>query len=171
MKSNYVERACHFLQEIWPYIEDTHFDFCECKEAIKRYNETRLKKVQINFGGSRIAIIDSDYVIKFDYDGVGVIQGGGCQDEIKFYQFAKEHGFSHLFAESTPIYFKGRLFNIMPRIYGIGRYKDYVEFYLNDTDRDFVSNYLYDMHEENYGWKNNYPIIIDYACNVFLPPI
>ena len=56
----------------------------------------------------------------------------------------------------------------MPRVYNVGSSNDYIHLYLNDDDRDFVGAYLYDMHEENFGWKDGYPVIVDYACNFFL---
>jgi len=167
MKSNYKIRACHFLEEIWPYISDCLCNPYKCQERIKEYNSRKARKVIVHYGAVRIVFISSDYVIKYDYCSDEISCFGGCWEEAQFYKFAKEHGFAHLFAEATLTVFHNYTFLIMPRVYGIKRYKEYVQGYLNTDDCDFVNTYLEDLHEENYGWKNGYPIIIDYACNNF----
>lgn len=171
MKSDYKVRARHFLEEIWPYIENCGNEPYQYRIAMRKYNFHKSRHVLVGSGCVRVALVTSDYVIKFDYCPEEARRVGGCADEAKFYAFAKSKGFAHLFAESTPFIFHNRAFFIMPRIEGIGRYEDaYVQEFLNDDDRDFVDEYLYDMHDQNYGWKNGYPVIIDYACSVFLPP-
>ena len=170
MKSDYKVRARHFLEEIWPYIENCGNEPYQYRQAMRKYNFRKSRHVLVGSGCVRVALVTSDYVIKFDYCPEEARCVGGCADEYNFYQFAQEKGYGYLFAETTPFEFHGRTFYIMPRIEGIGRYENYVQDYLNDDDRDFVEEYLYDMHEENYGWKNGYPVIVDYACNVFLSP-
>lgn len=167
MKSNYKVRARHFLEEIWPYISDCLDDPQRCQARLREYNVRKSRKVIVNYGAVRVAFISSDYVIKYDYCPDDVVCFGGCREEAEFYEFAKGRGFGYLFAESTLTVFHGHIFNIMPRIHGIGRNPEYVQSYLDDDDRDFVNTYLEDMHNENYGWKNGYPVIIDYACNNF----
>ena len=168
MKSDYRERASHFLQEVYPYIDGF---MCEPYLVIRRiriFNHAKSRNVQVCNGCARIALITSDYVIKFDYDEDEVQRVGGCEDEVGFYGFIKKSHMEHLFAEITPVSYMNHKFYIMPRISGIGRYEDtHVEDFLNDKDLDFVHSYLYDMHSGNYGWKNGYPVIVDYALNVF----
>jgi len=170
MKSDYKVRARHFLEEIWPYIENCGNEPYQYRQAMRKYNFHKSRHVLVGSGCVRVALVTSDYVIKFDYCPEEARRVGGCADEYKFYQFAKERGYGYLFAETTPYEFHGRMFYIMPRVDGIGRYENYIQDYLDESDRDFVEEYLYDMHEGNYGWKNGYPVIVDYACNVFLPP-
>ncbi len=170
MKSDYKVRAMRFLEEVWPYIEKCGNEPYQYRQAISLYNHRKSRHVTVGSGCVRVALITSDYVIKFDYCPEEAARVGGCADEAKFYQFAQERGFGYLFAETTPVEFHGRMFYIMPKIEGIGRYDCYVQDYLDEVDRDFVEEYLYDLHEENYGWKDGYPVIVDYACSVFLPP-
>ena len=168
MKNDYKVRAQRFLNDVWPYIKDCADEPYNYRQAIALYNSRKSRHVIVECGSARVAFITSDYVIKFDYC-LEMTKGiGGCEEEVKFYQFAKEHGYGYLFAEITPIDFQGYHFYIMPRIKGVGRYKCYIQDFLDENDRDFVNEYLYDMHEDNYGWKNNYPVIIDYAWNVFV---
>lgn len=165
MKSNYKMRAERFLKMIFPYIEACEYPY-QYKRAMNHFNEEHSRKVIVRSGVSRVAIITSDYVIKFDYDMHEVKRVGGCQSEVDFYDFAKSEGFEYLFAEITPLEYCGRTFYIMPRIHGIGRKEYcYAEEFLHGEDEDFVRTYLYDLHDENYGWYHNRPIIVDYACN------
>ena len=168
MKSDYRDHAFKFLTEIYPYIENCMNEVYTVKRMIHMYNRKHSRNVQVSNGCSRIALITSDYVIKFEYDYEEVIRIGGCEDEVDFYEFVKQSHMEHLFAEITPISYMGHKFYIMPRIHGIGRYDDdYVQEFLDGEDLQFVENYLYDMHSGNYGWKNGNPVIIDYALNVF----
>lgn len=165
MKSDYRSRAAKFLRMIYPYIAN-------CKEpedyeyAVERFNGEKSRHVSMAHGISRIVLITSDYVIKIDYGTTRCY--GICEDEYNFYNFAVKHDKGYLFAEITRKEINGRMFYIMPRVKGIGKKEEYVQEYLNEEDTDFVETYLYDLHNENYGWKNNYPIIIDYACHVSL---
>ena len=165
MKNDYRIRAMRFIEQVYPYIENCDNDPFTCRRAIMRFNATRSRRVIVAHGVSRIALITSDYVIKFDYDSEEVERVGGNESEEKFYAFAKKYGFSHLFAETTSYAYGNKIFYIMPRINNIGKYESDVYWFLNTEDRDFVRDYLYDMHNFNYGWKDGYPVIIDYACN------
>lgn len=166
MKSNYVVRAMKFLNEFLPYMEkcDTNYQlmvnmFCDDHKG---------RKVLCCSGIARVAIITSDYVIKFDYDKDACNYYGGCEDEVKFYDFAVREGFAHMFAEITHVSVGGRDFYIMPRINGIMKYAGhYAEEFFIDEELDFINEYLSDLHDENYGWVNNRPVIFDYAFNCF----
>lgn len=168
MKSDYRERAFKFLMEIYPYIQNSMSEVYEVRRMVRMYNRKHSRNVQVSNGSARIALITSDYVIKFEYDYEEVIRIGGCEDEVDFYEFVKQNHMEHLFAEVTPVSYMGHKFYIMPRIGGVGRYDDdYVQEFLDGKDLQFVEDYLYDMHSMNYGWKNGNPVIIDYALNVF----
>ena len=167
MKSDYRIRAASFLKHIYPYLANCNYKLSAIQRAVREYNADHRRHVLIAHGMVRIALITSDYVIKFDYDARQAEKFGGCEDELEFYNFAKEKGFSYLFAEITKITIENHKFYIMPRIEDIGRDYDYVEDHLNENDYDFVNRYLYDMHNENYGWKDDYPVIVDYALNTF----
>lgn len=166
MKSSYTERAARFFRTIYPLL-DGHWDSpWECRRIMSLYSCEHSRKVFVRSGVSRIAIITSDYVIKFDYNMKEVKRVGGCQSEVNFYNFAKNEGFEYLFAEITPFEYCGRTFYIMPRINGIGRKEYcYAEEFLHGDDLAFVDDYLSDLHDENYGWYHNRPVIVDYACN------
>lgn len=166
MKSSYIERAIHFLHTIYPLLDGHWNSPSECWGIMHQYNRQKTRRVLVFHGVSRIAIVTSDYVIKFDYNEYEVARVGGCQSEVEFYQFAKEEGFAHMFAEITPFEYMGRTFYIMPRINGMGR-KEYcfAEEFFEGEERDFLDNYLHDLHDENYGWYHGVPVIFDYACN------
>lgn len=166
MKSDYRVRARHFLETIYPLLDGCWGSPSECRRIMYRYNRQKSRKVIVCNGVSRIAIITSDYVIKFDYNEYEVIRVGGCQSEVEFYQFAKKEGFGYMFAEITPFEYMGRTFYIMPRINGIGRKEYcYAEEFFEGEERDFLDRYLHDLHDENYGWYHGVPVIFDYACN------
>lgn len=167
MKSSYIMRAQRFIEEVYPYIENKTRPY-DCWRAIEQFNANKSRKVAVAHGVSRVAFITSDYVVKFDYDEYEVRRVGGCESEVNFYQFAKREGFSYLFAEITPFTYKGRTFYIMPRVYGIGRYEySYAEDMTTGEEESFLRRYLYDLHDENYGWYHGQIVVVDYACNVF----
>jgi hypothetical protein len=166
MKSSYTERAARFLRTIYPLLDGHWNSPWECRRIMSLYSCEHSRKVFVRSGVSRIAIITSDYVIKFDYNEREVNRVGGCESEVEFYQFAKQEGFGYLFAEITPFIYNGRTFYIMPRVNGVGRVEySYAEDFLEGEERAFADEYLNDLHDENYGWYHKRPVIFDYACN------
>lgn len=169
MKSDYRIRAQKFIAQVYPFIRDCEYIedyYYGINEFNRRYSN---RKVMISTGSVRIAFITSDYVVKFDYDCHEAKRFGGCEDEMEFYQYAKQEGYEYLFAEIIPYQYLDIIFYIMPRIHGIGCKKScdhYVQDFLSEDELDFVESTLWDMHDQNYGWKNNHPVIIDYACNI-----
>ena len=133
MKSDYRVRATRFLRAILPYIEDVLMDIYEVEERVKDYNRDHSRKVEVVWGSARIALITSDYVVKFDYDPEEVDSIGGCMNEMELYAQAKAEGFAYLFAEITPFLYSGRMFFIMPRIRGIGSGNRYAEDYMTSA--------------------------------------
>jgi hypothetical protein len=169
MKNDYKVRAFNFLKSLYPYIEGSLNDPYECADGVMAFNEEKHRKVGVAWGSVRVAFISSDYVVKYDYDEVYAKRYGGCEDEEEFYKFAKEKGFENLFAEISSFEYMGRTFYVMPRVnMRASQEGGRAEYYLDGAELEFVDNYLYDLHDENFGWKNNRLVIFDYAYNVFM---
>ena len=169
IKNDYKVRAFNFLKVLYPYIEEYLDKPYRCIWAVETFNKEKHRKVSVSWGSVRVAFITSDYVIKYDYDKHNARIYGGCEDEEEFYSFAKKEGFGSLFAEISSFEYMGHTFYIMPRInMRASQEGERAEYYLDGDERDFVDEYLYDLHEENFGWKNNHVIIFDYAYNVFM---
>jgi len=166
MKNSYKIRAIRFIEKLYPYIENCD-DMWDYRKALAHFKyDNPHRNIRFAYGISRVAFITSDYVVKIDYDPEEIDRIGGGNSEEQFYAFAKQRGYAHLLAEVSSFAYGTKVFYVMPRINGIGKYEDDVQWFLNEDDRDFVDDYLFDMHNLNYGWKNGYPVIVDYACNV-----
>lgn len=169
MKRDYRIRAQKFFRDFYPYLLAQDSFYCtDCVErAIERYiADHPSRKVDFACGSARFAIITSDYVIKWDYDNDNVFEIGGCEDEVKFYRFARENGFAHLFAEITPSEYHGFDFYIMPRAYRIGyrchRGMD-ISYYISWDEARWLVEHVRDLHSFNWGFVHNAPVVIDYA--------
>ena len=163
---SYIERAKDFIEQIYPYIEG---NMCPgyIRECINRFNTTFDRKVIVRHGLSRIALITSDYVVKFDYDADEVESIGGCENELELYSRAEREGFAYLFAKITSYTFHNYIFYIMPRIKGIGSGRGYAEDYMTPSEKDFCRRYkITDLHTSNYGFRNNHVCLVDYACHL-----
>ena len=162
---SYEERAKDFIKEIFPIIADVNTPW-SVREKIAIFNHQNRRNIIVGNGLSRIALITSDYVVKWDYDEdeVGII--GGCENEIELYALAKEDGFEYLFAKITRYQYNDRTFYIMPRITGIGRHEyNYADEYMTEAEKKWCNNHsLTDLHCNNYGFRNGHVCIIDYAC-------
>ena len=165
---SYIERAKDFIQHIYPFIENVQYDVFMIGDAIAHYNEQFNRKVEFRHGIARIALITSDYVIKYDFNPDEVADVGGCEREVKVYAIAKDRGFAHLFAEITPFEYCGRKFYIMPRINGIGKYEwDYADNFMTEEEEDFCDRLeITDLHCNNYGFRNGHVCLVDYACSL-----
>ena len=163
MKANYVIRATHFIEEFFPY-----FVKFEIAYAVALYNEKRHRNVIYKHGSTRRVLIISDYVIKWDYNPEGVRTFGGCEDEVRVYEQAKKDGYEYLFAPITRIVIKGYRFYIMPRIDTLAEESAYycINEVIDDDAWFYISDELQisDIHDENWGWMDGEPILIDYAC-------
>ena len=134
---NYVERAKDFIAEIFPYIGGWN-DPWNLVNDIDDFNKQNSRKVIMKHGIARIALITSDYVVKYDFDKEEVAEVGGCEAEVELYAEAVKDGFAYLFAEITPYYYHGRNFYIMPRIRGInGDRWDHADVYMTDEENDY----------------------------------
>ena len=163
---NYIERAKDFIEQVYPYIAICRNPW-DARNRIEMFNADFDRKVAVSSGLSRIALITSDYVVKFDYDPDEVACIGGCESEMELYATAKREGFAYLFAEITAFSYNGRCFYIMPRIRGIGSGRHYAENYMTPAEKDFCRRYrVTDLHTENYGFRKGHVCVIDYACHL-----
>ena len=162
MKNDYrvrAEKFAHVLVKLFAdcrYLEDFEY-------AVRQYNNThRHCSMKIAHGISRIAIIRSDYVIKFhrraDFDG----WAGDNTSERRMYEKAVDDGYDYLLAETNLVNIDGVQVAIMPRIYGIGSTYDY-EDYLTWDELEWVENNIGDIHSKNFGIRNNNICFVDYA--------
>lgn len=169
MKSSYEVRARRFIAQLFDYIRDCE-DTYEYLDAVERFNRHYHRHVDVSWGATRVAFITSDYVIKINRpDAIGEDMDcfGDCDREMRFYDFACYAGYGYLFAKIEPFNFHGLTFYIMPRVYGVGMKQGHAWDYLKGEEADFVNEYCSDLHNENFGFKNNHVVIIDYAASFF----
>ena len=164
MRNSYEVRAERFIHQIYDYI-------CDCKtlrqfeSAVFWFNKDHNRKVTFSHGLTRVCFITSDYVVKYDFGTKHNISDfGSCESEIRMYECAERAGFAYLLAKPTPVRYHGKTFCIMPRIYGIERRDEDVNYFLTEEENDWIIDHIFDLHNQNYGWKNRRPVIFDYAC-------
>lgn len=164
---SYIERAQDFIQQIYPYIGQWENPW-DIKDDIDCFNRTNSRKVIMKHGIARIALITSDYVVKYDFDKEEVAEVGGCEAEVALYAEAVKDGFDYLFAEITPYHYHGHDFYIMPRIRGInGNNWNHADYYMTDEENAWCDDHhLSDLHCNNYGFRKGKVCIIDYACSL-----
>ena len=164
---SYIERAKDFIAQIFPYVGKWENPW-DIINDIDDFNKQNSRKVIMKHGIARIALITSDYVVKYDFDKDEVEEVGGCEAEVELYAEAVKDGFAYLFAEITPYCYHGRNFYIMPRIRGIngdGWY--YADHYMTDEENEWCDDHhLSDLHCNNFGFRNGKVCIIDYACHL-----
>lgn len=167
MKNSYEVRAQKFIQKIFPIIKDIMREPYEVEDVIKTFNNLHHRKIRVCYGDARIALLTSDYVVKFDYDYENVEEIGGCENEIELYAQAVEDGFDYLFAKIERYDYNGQSFYIMPRIDHIGEYRNlfhYADYYMTNKERCWCEDHnLTDLHCNNYGFRNGRICIVDYA--------
>lgn len=160
----YVERAKDFIKDVFPYIEDSMEYPWVIRSRIRKYNAERSRAVQVASGSARVALITSDYVVKFEYDECEVQCIGGGENEIYLYNLAKQDGFAYLFAEITPVEWAGYTFYIMPRIRGINDSNGRGWKYMTVEERIWCEKHsLTDLHNGNFGFRNGHICIVDYG--------
>lgn len=166
MMRNYIDRARDFIKQIFPYIENSYSPW-DVERQIYKFNNDFNRKVIVRSGLSRVALITSDYVIKFDYDKNEVESIGGCDNELDIYWQAKHEGFAYLFAEINAIIYNNRCFFIMPKVNGIGSGIHYAEHYMTEEEKDFCRRHrISDLHRNNYGFRRGHVCLVDYACHL-----
>ena len=160
----YEERAKDFIKEAFDYLSGAHP--ATVRADMEIFNRANSRHVQVKNGIARIALITSDYVVKYDYDEDEVESVGGGESEVSLYAHAVEEGFDYLFAKVTRYEYRGRKFYIMPRIHGVGKDDwNYADHYMTADEESFCNRHdLCDLHGNNYGFRNGKVCIVDYAC-------
>lgn len=165
MKSDYESRARKFA-----HILITLFAGCvdldDFKFAIKEYNATHSRPLVYAHGVSRIVIMRSDYVIKFDFQPSGCWQNGragSISSEARVYEQAVADGMEHLLAKITVGTEDNRVFAIMPRIRNIGNIHREWSDYCTCEEFEWLNDHINDLHYKNVGYRNDKVCVIDYA--------
>lgn len=159
----YIERAMDFIAEVYPFIKDFESPWTT-RRNIREYNAVKTRNVIVKNGCARIALITSDYVVKWDYDEDEVEEVGGCENEVSLYSIAELEGFAYLFAQITRFEYKGRYFYIMPRVRGIRESNGRAWQYMTNTERLWCESHnLTDLHCNNYGLTKGKITIVDYG--------
>lgn len=163
---SYIERAKDFIVELFPYVEEWDIIY-EILRNINDFNKQNNRNVIMKHGSARIALITSDYVVKYDYDHEEAEIIGGCEAEVALYAEAEKDGFAYLFAKITRFDYNGRSFYIMPRIRGVSNGWYHADHYMTDEENYWCDkHHLSDLHCNNYGFRNGNVCIIDYACRL-----
>lgn len=165
MKTDYESRAHKFA-----HVLVTLFADCESLDdfefAISEYNTTHSRPLVYAHGVSRIAIIRSDYVIKFDFRPSGWWEdgrAGSISSESRVYAQAVADGMEHLLAKITVDYEDNRVFAIMPRIRNVGdEYREWSD-YCTCEESEWLEDHINDLHCKNVGYRNGKVCVIDYA--------
>lgn len=167
MKLNYLVRATNFLHAIYPYICDCLNDWYGVRDAVNKFNRDRTRSVEFMNGSARMALITSDYVVKWDYDEEAVEEIGGCVDEWRFYQEAIVDGYEYLLAKTDLVVIEGHTFAIMPRIRNIGssHHGGDIYEYLTRDEYYWLTANVKDLHSWNWGIVNSKACVIDYAMS------
>ena len=162
---SYEERAKDFVTKIFPYIKRADYDCETMAELVDEFNERYSRRIIFKHGIARMALITSDYVIKFTYDSYEAESAGDGENEIKLYAEAERDGFAYLFAKVTRYEYNNYIFYIMPRINDIGLHMDmYAEDYMTEAESEWCNkHHLVDLHYNNYGFREGHVCIVDYA--------
>lgn len=163
MKSDYKRRAVRFIKMLLPYLVNCDLtSIREVHTAVERFNRAHNRHVKMYNGIARIALVTSDYVIKFDYDECQTRYFGGCYEEYCAYENALQEGYAHFLAEITPFCIGKYNFYIMPRV--SLKHSEYMEDYITTEEYYFLNRKFSDLHEENWGILKGKLKLIDYAC-------
>lgn len=158
----YKDNAREFLKEFVPILEKT----MGFGSAVRAYNYGKIKahQVSMNCGATRVAILGSDFVVKFDYgDRFNIREFGGCATEYRFYRSTLAHDKSYLpcLMEMSKIKVYNHYYYIMPKATRVGN-TSYRRF--SAEERRWLNNRVWDLHKGNLGVFNGRAVVIDYAC-------
>ena len=164
MKS-YIVMAYRFMEYAIRHINDI-YDKNDIIDGVDIAAHHFHIHAHVTSGSARHVIVTDNFVIKWDMNVQCVHEIGGCENEIKMYDFARRCGFNYLLAKITPIYINKKYFYIMPFVPNIGpqyhKFKD-IEYFLEPEEKLWIKKYIKDLHNYNWGLVDNKPIIIDYA--------
>lgn len=165
MKTHYVARAVKFIKLFFSEMDNPKAmrEPWLMQDQVVNFNLKHNRNVHCNNGVSRIALISSDYVVKWDRNP----KSCDSENELNFYRKACDDGMNYLFAQITPFDYNGVTFYIMPRcVTAESRHKMRWWDYVNDDEYDYISDNIEDLHVGNWGFdKEGHMIIFDYACN------
>lgn len=161
--TDYITRATKFIKQFHPYT----VQYETYRKAVRMFNTDYHRHVRLKSGATRVAFITSDYVVKVDEGEEWKIREfGNCAKEYETYQFMVEHGYASYFARVDKVEYKGVCYYVMPLVKGIGKREGEAWEWITDDDAsDFITAYVDDLHDGNYGWKDGHPVIFDYACS------
>lgn len=166
MKTTYEERGIKFAKVLARLFEDCYY-LSDFKEVIKAYNNCHKRKLRYSNGVSRIVIIRSDYVIKFDYKNRerAWVNGraGNCETEAQVYDMAVRAGMAYLLARPTLLHINGLTCTVMPRVNGVGNDDKYWQKTCTDYEREWLYDNINDLHYNNVGYRRGKVCVIDYA--------
>ena len=135
----------------------------DVRAALGRCNMKLHSKIKFDYGCTRYVIIGKDWVAKWDYLGDRTF--GGCEDEMKMYNYAKIDGYEYLLAKPTKVKVSPYIFYIYPRATLLGINSGYeLEDVLDEAEIDYLTNNIFDIHDENWEYIDGHPVIIDYAA-------
>lgn len=165
MKTDYESRARKFA-----HVLITLFAGCvkldDFEFAIQEYNATHSRPLVYDHGVSRIVIMRSDYVIKFNIRPSGWWEdgrAGSISSEARVYEQAVADGMEHLLAKITVDTEDNRIFAIMPRIRNVGNEDREWSDYCTDEEGEWLEDHICDLHCKNVGYRNDKVCVIDYA--------
>ena len=159
---SYEERAKDFLKRVYPIISQYLTDPEKIEDCMDKFNEKNDRNVVVCWGSARVALITSDYVIKWEYDTEQAYFIGGFENELNLYKKAQDDGFAYLFAEITPFEYRDFPFYIMPRIAG-GAYGNAWNCMTKEEANWCKKHRLEDLHSGNFGFRNGHLCIFDYG--------
>lgn len=169
MRTTYEERGLKFATTLAKMFQNCVYlnDFVS---VIEHYNASHSRKLVFKNGVSRIAIIRADYVIKFDYEPTGWFSdgiAGNCMTELEAYEYAIEDGMEHLLAKPTVREMFGHTFSVMPRINHVGDESRRWYRTVSLEEEIWLEEHIYDMHDNNVGYRHGKVCVIDYAWHEF----
>lgn len=162
----YEERAMDFIKELYEVKgKNTFKKNYGVRRIVAKYLSLHpRRRVKVEEGAARTAIITSDYVIKIDTGCPDTY--GGCEQEIEFYDYACDSEMEYLLAKPTRFKYKRMNFYIYPRakVYAdMARPKRWYD-ELTYNEQLFVDE-INDLHAGNIGFLHGRLCIIDYAMN------
>ena len=160
MRTTYEERGIKFGKFLAKMFKDCE-NYGDFIDAMDRYNKTHKHKLCGASGFTRIAIIRSDYVVKFTYRKG--CRAGDCISEQKVYEMAEKAGMEHLFAKTTLVEECGHVFAVMPRINGVNDGNRHWWNYCTNEECSWINRHVTDLGERNLGYRKGKVCIVDYA--------
>lgn len=171
IKNDYITRAKKFVDKFDEYFRAHLIDEnvgSAIIGAVWQFNyEHKNQKIKLASGGTRKALITSDYVIKMDFRET---MWGTCDTEYRMYREAVGDGMDEIFVPISK--YKARYY-IMPRVTALddkycewceaGR-KDPIDKFTNEQI-NYLNDYIDDLHCYNVGYWHRKPVVLDYAAN------